>query len=282
MKFMKRAIFLAACLAAMSAAGFSQSDIHKVDLKNFTYEPACAGEGTTKVRVRDGKYSKETEQDGYTDRFYFDVMAIEYGDVTGDGIDDAIVLTVCNTGGTGNFTEGFVYSMKGARPSLVIRIPGGDRADGGLRSITAENGMLVVEYNDPDKAAGACCPEGIVIETMRISGKKLVTVGKPIKRELYPKERISFAKGTSGKTFTVTIPVDDRKRYVLGARSGQTMSVAYSGEGDAGLRLLDDEAEVSESSHKINAVLKKNGDFTFELSNYGDRPITLTVTVRIR
>ncbi|HTH50499.1 MAG TPA: hypothetical protein VL501_01115, partial [Pyrinomonadaceae bacterium] len=120
-----RSFLFTAFLLAASSAVFAQGDIHKVDFKNYTYEPSCAGEDTTKVRVKNGEYSKETPQDGYTDRFYFNVMGVEYGDVTGDGNDDAVVLTVCNTGGTGNFTEGFVYSMKSGRPSLVIRVPGG-------------------------------------------------------------------------------------------------------------------------------------------------------------
>ena len=76
---------------------------------------------------------------------------------------------------------------------------------------------------------------------------------------------------------------DDRKRYALGARAGQTMSVSFTGGGDVELRLLeDDNAEVTEAAHKINAVLKKNGDYTVELSNYGDKPVTVTVTIRIK
>jgi hypothetical protein len=281
---MKIAIFILVVTAAMATTVLAQADIHSIDFKNFAYEPFCAGEAPTKVRVKNGKYSKETPQDGYTDRFYFDVLAIEYGDVTGDGKDEAVILSNCNTGGTGQFSEGFVYSMRAGKPLLIARVPGGDRADGGLRSIKADGGNLVVEFNDPDKAAGACCPEGVVIQRFRLgTGGKLVEVGSPIKHELYPKERIAFAKGATGKTWTVTISPDDRKRYVLGARSGQTMSVSFTGGGDVDLRLLEeDNAEVTQASHKLNAILKKNGDYTIELSNYSDKPVTITVTIRIR
>jgi hypothetical protein len=189
-------------------------------------------------------------------------------------------LSVCNTGGTGQFTEGFVFTMKRGKASLLARIPGGDRADGGLRSIKVENGLLVVEYSDPDKAAGACCAEGIVIQKMRVAGSKVADVGPPIKRDLYPKERISFARGTSGKQFTVTILVDDRKRYILGARAGQTLSVSLSGAGDVGMRVLD--TDVSEITKRINTRLTSSGDHTFEVSNYGAKPVTVTITVRIQ
>jgi hypothetical protein len=220
---MKKAIFIVLVIAAATVAALAQGDIHSVDFKNFTYEPSCAGETPTKLRVKNGEYSKETPEE---DKLYFEIRAIQYGDVTGDGKDEALILSNCNTGGTGQFTEGFVYTMKAGRASLLAPIPGGDRADGGLTSITADGGNLVVEFNDPDKAAGACCAEGSVTQKYHVSpGGKLAEVGAPIKRELYPKERIAFAKGTSGKTWTVTIKPDDRKRYSLGARAGQKMSV---------------------------------------------------------
>jgi hypothetical protein len=277
---MKRAVFISAIIALVQLAAAAQADIHGVDFKNFTYEPMCAGESASKVRVRNGEYARAAADDP----LYVNVVAIEYGDLTGDGKDEAVILSNCNTGGTGQFTEGFVYTLRNGKPSLLGRVPGGDRADGGLRSIKVEGGNLVVEFNDPDKAAGACCSEGIVIQKYSMSsGGKLAEVGAPIKRELYPKERISFAKGTSGKTWSVTVQPDDRKRFVLGARSGQTLSASFTGGGDVDLRVLeDDNAEVTQGPHKVGAVLKRSGDFTVELSNYSDKPVTVTLTIRIR
>jgi len=280
---MKRITFLVLSIAGLCFTAAAQADIHKIDFKNFTYQPYCAGEDTKSIHVKNGEYSKATQEDGFVDHFYFNIMDVTYGDVTGDGEDDAMILSVCNTGGTGNFTEGFVYTMKAGKPALLARVPGGDRADGGLRSITVENGLLVVEYNDPEKAAGACCPEGVAIQKMRVSGSKVIDVGSPIKRELYPKERIAFTKGTNGKTWTITIKPNDRKRYMLGARAGQTMAVSFTGEPDVDLRLLEDEsAEVTQGQHRLDAVLKRSGDYTLEVSNYNDKPVTVSLSVRIR
>jgi type 1 fimbria pilin len=281
---MKKVIFTALLTLAAVSAAFSQTDIRRVDFKNFTYGPSCAGETTTSVRVKNGEYVKETKQDGYTDQVDFRVLAVEYGDLTGDGKDEALIRTNCNTGGTGQFSEGFIYTMKAGKPSLLGRIPGGDRADGGLRSLTVDGGLLVVEYNDPDKAAGACCAEGLVIQKYRVgSGGKLSESGAPIKRELYPKERIAFAKGATGKTWTISIKPEDRKRYSLGARAGQTMSMSYTAATDIDLRLLEeDNAQVTQAAHKLDARLKKSGDYTIELSNYGDKPVAVTITIRIK
>ena len=272
-------LFLGICLLA-TVASHAQAGIHQVDFKNFTYMPYCAGEESQKVTVRNGEYSSEKQMDGYVDRFYFNVVSVAFGDLNGDKKDEAVVLSVCNTGGTGQFSEGFVFTMKAGKPSLWMRIPGGDRADGGLRSATVENGLLVVDANDNSENGGACCPEFAVKTKYRLSGDKMTEIGTPIRRELYPKERISFAKGSSGKTFTVKIPAAYLKRFTLGARAGQTLSVSVSSE-KASLRLLDD-ADVTEAANKFFARLPKNGDYTFEVANYGDTEIEITVTIKIQ
>ena len=98
-------------------------EIRKVDFKNFTYEPSCAYDDNKKITVKNGEYSYEKPADGYTDRFYFKAFEISYGDLNGDNSEEAIVLTECNTGGTGNFTEGFIYTLKDGKPALFAKIP---------------------------------------------------------------------------------------------------------------------------------------------------------------
>src|SRR5438132_7304502 len=117
------------------------------------------GKKLKNITLKKGEFARSKEMDGYTDHFYFEIRGIEYGDLTGDGKDEAIILTNCNTGGTGQFTEGLIYSMKAGKPALLMRIPGGDRADGGLVKLWAENGVLFVKANDADANSGACCPE---------------------------------------------------------------------------------------------------------------------------
>jgi hypothetical protein len=261
-------------------AAYAQADIRKVDFQNFTYKPYCAGEDAQNVTVKKGEYSKETQMDGYVDHFYFNILGVEYGDLTGDKQDEAVVLSVCNTGGTGQFTEGFIYAMKAGKPSLIARVPGGDRADGGLRFLTVENGHLVIDANDADANSGACCPEYAIRSTYRLAGDKLIELGKGVRRALYPAETLAFDRGAFGKTFSVTVGTDDRKRYTLGARAGQTLTVSVN-TSDAALRLLGD-TDAAEGKNSINAKLPKSGDYTFEISNYSDKPIQVTVTVSIK
>jgi hypothetical protein len=239
-------------------ASFAQGDIHTVDFKNFTYLPECTGEKPEKITVKAGSYVKETKVDGNIDRFYFDVDAPVFGDLTGDGHDEAIIRSNCNTGGTGQFTEGFVYTMRAGKPSLLARIPGGDRGDGGLVSVKAVGGLLVVEANAIDGSGGNCCPQFIETSKYRIVGGKLVESGKSTRREAVPRERIAFDKGASSKTFKTRIDPYMEKRFTVGAAAGQTLTVSVDLDGVT-LNLL-----------------------TFELSNGNDaaREITVTVTIK--
>ena len=99
-----------------------------------------------------------------------DVAPIEYGDVTGDGREEAMVVLYAEVGGTSSSSDVFIYTLRDARPVLLWKFATGDRADGGLRRIYAENGQLVVELAGKNKIigsdlyapdgtrTGACCP----------------------------------------------------------------------------------------------------------------------------
>ena len=267
-------------LSCSSLAIRAESDIHSVDFKNFTYSAYCAGDQPEKISVKNGEYSKETQMDGYVDRIYFNVFGISYGDLNGDGSDEAVILSVCNTGGTGNFSEGYIYSQKAGKPFLLTHIPGGDRAYGGLRSAKVENGILTVDSNDPGENGGNCCPEFAVTNRYRLIGGKLVVQGKPVRRELFPTERVSFTKGTSGSTFDATIPFEEGKRYIVGARAGQVLRVSTNSD-KVSLRLLDD-AAVTEGVDGFSVKLPRNGDYTFEIQNNAKNEIKITVNVKIQ
>jgi hypothetical protein len=278
---MKQKFFFTIFLTLLfSTAALAQSGIQKVDFKNFTYKPFCAGEDPLLVTVKNGEFSKEEQQEGYVDHFYFNVFGITYGDLTGDRQPEAIVLTACNTGGTGNFSEGFIYTLKAGKPLLLARIEGGDRAYDGLRSAVVENGLLAVDRNDAGENGGACCPEFAVTTNYKLTGDKLIVSGTPVRRELYPSEPLKFAKGASSATVKLTIAPQDRKRFTLGARVGQIMSVSVDNP-KISVRLLED-ALVTEGSNGFTARLPKSGAYTVELSNYEETRVEVTLTVGIK
>jgi len=254
--------------------------VRKVDFKNFTYEPECAYDDNKKITVKNGEYSYEKPANGYTDRFYFNVFETSYGDLNGDNSEEAIVLTTCNTGGTGNFTQGFIYTMKDGKPVLFTKVPGGDRAEGGLRTTRVDNGQLVVEANDPGPTGGSCCPEFIITTRYDVNTGKLKQVGKAEKRDLFPSQRVSFPKGSTGTTITMKLEPDAGKRYVVGARAGQTLDVSVNTD-KASLRILED-VEKTDITNGFSVVLPKNGDYTIEVSNYEKSSINVVLNIKIR
>lgn len=274
--------------SAKSAETPVNDEIRKVDFKNFTYQPACLGvdDKAENVTVKNGEFSEEKKIDEFTEHYYFNVFSVVYGDVNGDGSEDAVVLTVCNTGGTGNFTEGFVYEMKNGKPTLLTVIPGGDRAYGGLREARVEDGVLIIESNDPGETGGACCPEYIVTTKYKVKGDKLEQIGAETKREIYPAKRVAFAKGASKTNFTIILTEeDDIKRFAVGARAGQTLTVTAVPADKSKkieITLFKGEAETNETDNKLTARLKENGDYTIQIRGFTENKMNVSVTVEIR
>ncbi len=175
--FLVLLILSAAVAYAQNRSG--AGDIHRVDFQNFTYRPSCAYEKPRAVRTRNGNYTRNRGDD----KIFFDVRSVTYGDLTGDGRDEAVVLTNCNTGGTGQFSEGFIFTMRNGRPVLLTRIAGGDRAFGGLASAKVERGLLIVETYAPEEPGmGACCPKYIETTRYHWNGRRLVKSGKTTRR----------------------------------------------------------------------------------------------------
>lgn len=261
-------------------AAYPQTGIHSVDFKNFAYPAICAGEKPETITVKNGEFSSERQMDGYVERMYFNVFDTSYGDLDGDGRDEAVILSVCNTGGTGNFSEGFIYTERAGKPFLIARIPGGDRAYGGLRSAKIENATLIVESSDPGENGASCCPKLVTTTRYRLSGSKIVAVGKPQRRDLFPSERINFARGTAGTVFEVIIPSAEGKQYIVGARAGQTLKVSTNSD-KVSLRLLED-ASITEGIIGFTARLPNTGDYTVEIQNNAETDVRVAVTIKIQ
>lgn len=255
-------------------------DIRKVDFKNFSYSPFCAGEEMQNVTVKDGEFSEEKQADGYTDRFYFGVFSINYGDINGDGNEDAVILSNCNTGGSGQFTEGFIYELKDGKPSLLTRIPGGDRAFGGLVEAKIEDNLLVLEAYDAGKDGAACCPEFSVISRFKLTNGKLVETGKEERKELYPAQKVSFPKGATSTIVKVKFTkAEDRKRFSLGAKKGQTLRVTSPDKVFIELRKGD--AEAKDSENGFTATLNETGEFVIEAQFFTDTEQEVTLNISI-
>lgn len=114
---------------------------------------------------------------------------INYGDVTGDGVEDALVVLAIDNHGSAIPHYVYIFVAEEKKPRLIWDFETGDRADGGLRNIYAENGQLVIELFGKDRAIGdelyrgeegLCCPSSFTKTNYRWAGTRF----EEIRREL--------------------------------------------------------------------------------------------------
>lgn len=270
-----------ACLLFLVVSAQAQNDIHKVDFKNFTYEIGVEGEDKIKATVKNGEYMRQTKD--RDDDLYFEVSGVEYGDLTGDGRDEAVVRILYNTGGSGNFTSGLVYTLKNGKPVVLAELEVGDRGFGGIVSAKVVGNLLVVERNDAGENGAACCPEFIVTTRYKLNGSELAEVGESTRLELHPAKRIAFEKGTSMAVFSLTVPTGEIQRYVVGARKGQTLLISSNAKPATNIsyRLVRGDGSETELPNGLSVKLNENGDYLFELSNNTEKDLTISVKVAI-
>lgn len=139
--------------------------IRSVDFANFTYPwVSDLGDPKQSFTLQNGEYA------GGRDEEPMSMRRVVYGDVTSDGTEEAmIILSVVVTGGTARPHVVYIYTLH-EHPKLLWAFSTGDRADGGLRQVYAENGKLVVELygksriigresNNIEDQFGVCCPK---------------------------------------------------------------------------------------------------------------------------
>jgi hypothetical protein len=284
----------ALCLGLGLAQDKSANDIHRIDFRNFAYRPAClqwplntgkitrefyqrADKGEA-IRVKDSSFEGKDKEGGPVTLYVSDIV---YGDLNADGTDEAVVLTTCNTGGTGQFDEGYIYTMRNSKPVLLSRIQGGDRSNGGIRGVRIQDGLLIVERlgNRLGQAAGA---EYIDVTSYRLNERTLFRVGRPVRRTLRGENkarRILFERGKTSATVTGTSSGADF--YVLRALEHQTMTVRIISKLDnARFEVVHDDAtdayRVTEWSDKLTG----RGDYyIIVVSTGGAADYSLEVSV---
>ena len=171
------------------------TDIRQVDFLNFTYESTlCSREfgkqgiGKT-VHVHQGEFKNKAVY------VAVDGSKVIFGDVTGDGHEDAIVPIACGAT-TANFslTEVHVYTIKDGRPVLLAQISDTDMerdyrlhypdaesywgvTDSGMK---VTNGNLGIEvFADGPHAS----PKHMVTLEYHLDGKSFRLTGKPGRRD---------------------------------------------------------------------------------------------------
>jgi len=159
-------LLLVSGIVLPTGAAETRSTIRQVDFYNSAYpwveENSVPGElqwlpPTERKRVRLVNGRLELEAGGY-----LKFEAIHYGDLTGDGREEAVVILRYGTGGTANWSYGYVYTLVSRKPRLLARFRTGSRATHGLYQLGIAQGILTIDLLDPAKAIADCCSNGFI------------------------------------------------------------------------------------------------------------------------
>ncbi len=107
------------------------SSIRHIDFSNFTFQGSkglfpTAEYETENYTLVNGK-SEQTE-----DQYAMDLGRIEYGDVTGDDAEEAMISLAVLTEGSAGVNHVYIYTLEKNRPKFLWGFESGDRAWGGL------------------------------------------------------------------------------------------------------------------------------------------------------
>ena len=176
---------------AISARG--ADDIRAVDFQNFNYPwtesmPRMTAFPDSEwgwftviphptITVEKGMH--DFIQPGDTSRSggYLAVRSVAYGDLDGDGQEEAAIDLRYGTGGTMNWYYLYVYGLQNSSPKTLGLLQSGTRADGGLVGVAIENGLLVLDFNDSAKRGGDCCSKGFIRVHYRWQNNGFVEIG---------------------------------------------------------------------------------------------------------
>ena len=160
-------------VAPSSAAGrFDAGPLTVAALKNATY----SGIYDEAVTLSDGLYEGEPFVAGDASRptvAYAD-GAERYGDLDGDGVDDAVVFLVENSGGTGNFVYVAAQLNRDGRPVDAGAVWIEDRIQ--VRSAAIDDGQVVLEIITDGPGDAACCKSHKASKRYALQDGRLVEI----------------------------------------------------------------------------------------------------------
>lgn len=161
-----------------------KTGIHSVDFLNFDYPSDCSQQfdGFGKViHVSNGQWTKE-DIGGFAVGKTASKWMVGYGDLRGDGQDEALVVTSCQGLANFDYEEIFVFADSSAGPQLLAKLSPSEWGPGTrIHDVHAEKQQLVVGFLEGGSHA---CPDTLVTARFRWSGTRFLRTGadsKPFK-----------------------------------------------------------------------------------------------------
>lgn len=169
-RFVAAVIF--AVLAAASTAGRSMQSALAQSARMRNWNNGDYDLGDRRAAFVDGRHAEVGP--GGTCSVCITIREVTFGDVDGDGVDDAILLIDTNLGGAGTSLDAYVFGLRDGRPVLKAHLEGGDRGEGGIQSVSVTAREVIVQRFEMAGNDGVCCPSRVLVERWRWTDGRLV------------------------------------------------------------------------------------------------------------
>jgi hypothetical protein len=165
--------------------GWENPDGSDISLENGRLQPVGVG--------MSGEMTDEQKAEAKgIRRIGMSYVTTKFLDVNNDGEDEALVVLKIETGGSALPQVVYIYSWKDGEPELFWSFRTGDRADGGLKDMRLEDGLLVIELYGQDRFIlgetetgkigddyeQLCCPSYFTRSFYKWNGRNFVLQGK--------------------------------------------------------------------------------------------------------
>lgn len=128
------------------------------------------------VTLEDGRFEGDAVTSEYAPRLFVVLADNVYasGDLTGDGVDEAVALLAVNFGGSGVFESFVIVQNVGGVPEHIASIGLGDRSR--VTDVAIRNGVLIADMvvHGPDDPM--CCPAQLVRRRWRLENGQPVEI----------------------------------------------------------------------------------------------------------
>jgi heat shock protein HslJ len=155
---------------AVSTGSSSSRPLTVESLRNAEYQSEFAING--RVRLSNGIYRGKIVPDSASELIVMLSDQVAFGDLNGDGAEDAVVVLITDPGGSGAFRHlGLVINKKGS-PQHVASQWLGDRVK--VKSLSVRSGEIVVQMMTHGPRDPMCCPTFQVTQNYILQEGKLV------------------------------------------------------------------------------------------------------------
>ena len=191
MLWIKYSLVLSCLLITVSVVTYPKcADIRKVDFRNRVYPLNESGftEDTKQLRVSKGRYEDRSIPTSVSS-LYFEIADIVFGNLTGDGKDEAAVVTTYGSNSASFFlTDTYVFGCVGGKIKLIdilkqSRIEKESEAlihESARKPVTIKNHILSIVYGTEGARPS---PEFTTTFRYRFSNGNLIAYKRPIKQK---------------------------------------------------------------------------------------------------